>query len=319
MKNIIFKIDGGIGKSIMATAVCEAIKKQYPNDKLIVISAYPDVFLCNPNVDKCYTHNNLTYFYQDFVENKSIRAFLHDPYSETSFIKRECHLIETWCSMFSIKYNGEQPKLYLTDREINFYSNQFASDKPIFLMQTNGGGAEQGIKYSWSRDIPHSIAQEIANKYALDGFHVVHIRREDQLPLHNTTPVTSDFRAIATLIKLSSIRLFMDSFAQHVAAALELPSTVLWIANAPEQFGYNIHTNVLANAETAAPELKNSVFAKYNIAGGLLEFPYNSESEIFDLEKVFKAIHEFAFPKVEQVEEFEEKEIPKVKRNSTSK
>ena len=41
--NIIFQIDGGIGKSIAATAVCKAIKAQYPNDKLIVISGckYP--------------------------------------------------------------------------------------------------------------------------------------------------------------------------------------------------------------------------------------------------------------------------------------
>jgi len=313
MKNIIFKIDGGIGKSIMATAVCEAIKKQYPNDKLIVITAYPDVFLCNPNVDKCYTHNNLFYFYQDFVDNKSIRAFLHDPYLETSFIKRECHLIETWCSMFSIKYNGEQPKLYLTDREVNFYANQFASDKPIFLIQTNGGGAEQGIKYSWSRDIPQQAAQQIVNHYASNGFNVVHIRREDQLALQNTTPVSADFRAIASLIKLSSVRLFMDSFAQHAAAALELPSTVLWIANTPEQFGYNIHSNIIANKETATPELKNSVFSRYNIAGGLLEFPYNSESEIFDLEKVVKSIDDFINPVETEIEEVQ---LPKKKLNS---
>jgi len=310
MKNIIFKIDGGIGKSIMATAVCEAIKKQYPNDKLIVITAYPDVFLCNPNVDKCYSHNNLFYFYQDFVDNKSIRAFLHDPYFETSFIKRESHLIETWCSMFSIKYNGEQPKLYLTDREVNFYANQFASDKPIFLIQTNGGGADQGIKYSWSRDIPQQAAQEIVNHYANNGFNVVHIRREDQIALQNTTPVSADFRAIASLIKLSSVRLLMDSFAQHTAAALDLPSTVLWIANTPEQFGYNIHSNITANPETASPELKNSVFSKYNIAGGLLEFPYNSESEIFDLEKIVKSIDDFIYPAATEIEEVE---LPKKK------
>ena len=37
---IIFQIDGGIGKSIAATAVCKAIKKQYPTDKLIVITGY---------------------------------------------------------------------------------------------------------------------------------------------------------------------------------------------------------------------------------------------------------------------------------------
>jgi hypothetical protein len=45
---IIFQIDGGIGKSIAGTAVCKAIKAQYPKDKLYVITGYPEVFLCNP-------------------------------------------------------------------------------------------------------------------------------------------------------------------------------------------------------------------------------------------------------------------------------
>jgi hypothetical protein len=46
--NIIFQISGGIGKCVMATAVCEAIKKQYPDSRLIVVSGYADVFLNNP-------------------------------------------------------------------------------------------------------------------------------------------------------------------------------------------------------------------------------------------------------------------------------
>ena len=35
--NIVFNIEGGLGKSIMATAVCEAIKKKHPKDNLIVL------------------------------------------------------------------------------------------------------------------------------------------------------------------------------------------------------------------------------------------------------------------------------------------
>lgn len=36
----------------MATAVCEAIHKQYPEDQLIILSGYPDVFLNNPYVHR---------------------------------------------------------------------------------------------------------------------------------------------------------------------------------------------------------------------------------------------------------------------------
>ena len=82
----------------------------------------------------------------------------------------------------------------------------------------------------------------------------------------------------------------MDSFGQHTAAALEKPSTVLWIANKPEVFGYSIHDNLLANPSTKKPELKASVYNKFNIGGDPLEFPYNSEREIFSLDKVIASL-----------------------------
>lgn len=289
MQNIIFSIDGGIGKSIMATAVCEAIKKQYPKDQLVVITAYPEVFLCNPHVDKCLSHNNLNYFYQDFIEGKKVKAFLHNPYQETSHIQQECHLIKTWCEMFGVEYNGEEPKLYLTNREINFYSNQFASEKPLFVVHTNGGGGDQQIKYSWMRDIPNQTAQQVVDAFK-EEYNVIHIRREDQLPLNNTTPVTADFRALVVLLKLSSKRLLIDSFAQHVAKSLDLNSVVCWIGNKPSVFGYENNTNIQANKETVTPELKQAIFSKYNIAGNLLEFPYNEEKEIFNVEDIIEAV-----------------------------
>ena len=100
--NIIFQIDGGIGKSIAATAVCKAIKAQYPNDRLIVITGYPEVFLCNPHVDKSLNHNNLQYFYQDYIEGQQVKMCLHNPYLDTNFISQEGHLLKVWCEMFGI-------------------------------------------------------------------------------------------------------------------------------------------------------------------------------------------------------------------------
>lgn len=289
--NIIFNIEGGLGKSIMATAVCEAIKKKYPKDNLIVLTSYPEVFICNPNVDKCFNHNNLNYFYKDYIDSKKVKMMLHNPYSETNYIKQSEHLIETWCSMFDIPFNNEQPKIYLTDREIKFYSNSFVSDKPIFVLQTNGGAINQEIKYSWARDIPYELAQNIVNEFS-GHYTIYHIRRENQFQLENTIPVTADFRALAVLIKISQKRLLIDSFAQHTAKALGLNSVVTWVANKPSQFGYENNINIVAKPETIVPELKGSVFNKYQIDGNLIEFPYNSESEIFDLEEIINAICE---------------------------
>jgi ADP-heptose:LPS heptosyltransferase len=287
--NIIFQIDGGLGKSIMATAICESIKKAYSDCDIFVVTAYPEVFLCNPNVKKVYAHNNMQYFYKDVIEDKEIKAFIHNPYFETSFINQSKHLLETWCEMFGLRYQNEQPKIYLTEREKGFYSNQFTFNKPLMVIQTNGGAENQANKYSWARDIPIGLAQHIVNDFS-NEYDIAHIRRNNQIALENTTPIEANFRALATLILGSQKRLFIDSFAQHTATALGLSSVVVWGANKPSQFGYESNTNIVANPETKTPELKFSQYSKYNISGDMVEFPYNHESEIFDADKIIEAL-----------------------------
>jgi len=110
--NIIFQIDGGMGKSIAATAVCKAIKKQYPNDDLIVLTGFPSVFLGFPGV-RAYSLNETRYFYEQYVDKPGTKIMAHNPYLETDFVMRKGHLIEVWCNMFGVPYNGEQPELFL--------------------------------------------------------------------------------------------------------------------------------------------------------------------------------------------------------------
>jgi hypothetical protein len=292
---IIFQIDGGIGKSIAATAVCKAIKAQYPNDELIVITGYPDVFLCNPGM-KVYGFHELRYFYEQYIFGNDYRILAHNPYLETAFIKGDMHLLKVWCEMFGIKYNGEIPELFINNREQTFHTNHFAgqnlfaSQKPLLLIQTNGGGADQPNKYSWARDMPLSTAQQVVDAFA-NEYNIIHIRRDDQLPLRNVTQATADFRALAVLIQLSEKRLFIDSFAQHAAAALGKPSVVCMIDDlTATHFGYDMHTTIIAHPPTIKPELRHAVYNKYNISGIPTEFPYNNESEIYDVNKIIEAI-----------------------------
>lgn len=288
--NIIFQINGGIGKCVMATAVCEAIKKKYPDSKLIVVSGYADVFLNNPHVYRSYQYGGISYFYSEYIDGHDYKIFAHDPYVQTEYVEQKEHLIKTWCEMYDVPYNGEQPKIYLTGREVKFFENKFTSDRPILLLQTNGG-AQTEHKYSWARDIPSSVAVKVIDHFKLE-YNVVHIRRDDQNQFEGTFGVTDTFRALCVLISMSSKRLLIDSFAQHVAASMSLPSTVCWVANSPKVFGYTMHNNILANPFTTKPELRNSYFGKFNIAGDLLEFPYNHEDEIFDVDKIIKSIEQ---------------------------
>lgn len=288
--NIIFQINGGIGKCILATSVCEAIKVEHPDSQLIVMSGYPEVFLDNPFVDRSFAFGQAQYFYQDFIENKEFKVLAHDPYLETAYLKQDEHLSKTWAEMFNIKAPKDvTPKIYITEREKTFFASKFISETPILLIQTNGGAQGQELKYSWARDIPTSVVQAVIEEFK-NTHNIVHMRREDQIGYEFTTPVSDNFRALCVLMAMSEKRLLMDSFGQHAAAALNKPSTVLWIANTPVVFGYDIHDNILANPFTKKPELRHAYFQKFDIAGNLLEFPYHNESEMFNVDKVIASI-----------------------------
>ena len=82
----------------------------------------------------------------------------------------------------------------------------------------------------------------------------------------------------------------MDSFGHHAAAAMNKPSTVCWIVNTPIVFGHDIHDNILPNSFTKKPELRNSFLQKFDISGNLIEFPYNNEEEIMDIDKIIESL-----------------------------
>jgi hypothetical protein len=163
------------------------------------------------------------------------------------------------------------------------------SDKPLLIMQTNGGADGQALKYSWARDIPAGVVLKVIEEF-LPTHNILHIRRDDQPAFQNTTQLKDEFRAITAMLALAQIRLFMDSFAQHTSASMGLKGTVLWVANKPQVFGYNVHDNIVANPSTTAPDLRHSYLSKYDITGNPLEFPYNNESEIFDVDKVINSL-----------------------------
>jgi hypothetical protein len=288
--NIIFQIDGGLGKCIMATALCEVFHKNNPDAKIIIVSGYPDVFLNNPHVHRSFAFGQQAYFYEEFIANQEVKIYAHNPYVETGHVQRTEHLFTTWCKMFGYEYNGEKPQLYLTNREIEFYSQKFiGSDKPLMTIQSNGGAPNQELKYSWARDIPRSTVQKVIDHFA-QTHTICHIRREDQPAFENTIPVSDNFRAMCVLLILSKKRLLMDSFAQHAAAALALPSVVCWIGNSPNVFGYEGHHNIVSNEWTKKPELRNAYLGLFNIAGDPIEIPYNNETEIFSPEIIIEAL-----------------------------
>ena len=287
--NIIFQIDGGLGKSIMATAVVEALRKKYKNAHIIVVTAYTDVFLNNPNVDDCVRHDQSNGFYLKYIKDKKVKIFVEDPYRNTSYITDKEHVLTTWCKLCGVTYTGEKPQIYLTQPEIDYYSPFYQLEKPIMVIQPNGGPAEQGFKYSWTRDIPTPTVLDVINRYK-DDYSIVHVKRQDQYEYPDTLAALDGFRSIAILLKLSKKRLLIDSFVQHLAAAVGCKSTVCWVTTKPKAFGYRIHDNILAEPFTKEPQIQQTIYQPFELAQDISTMAYNDMKEVFDINKIIKSL-----------------------------
>lgn len=290
MKNIIFQVNGGIGKSIMATAVCRAIKKSYPDYKLIVLTGYPEVFIGNPNVYRFYRSGMAPYLYEDFVKGDDTIFMVDEPYLAKGYLSKTKHLTEAWCDVLAIKYDGPKPDLFLNPVELNKTKIQSPTGKPVLAFQPFGGGSKE-VQYSWNRDIPPHQAQALVNVLS-QKYHIIQFCREDQIKLQNVQHIHAPFRDMFGLIYNSQARLGIDSFMQHAAAAFDKSTTVAWITNKPVTFGYKIHKNVLPDNKLKVVN-NNSVegyIEEYDFSGHRVhDFPYDTP-DVFDLNDFMKSL-----------------------------
>lgn len=282
----IFHIEGGMGKNIMATAVIRAFKKHNPQYKIIVATAWDAPFFFNPDVFRVYNFGVMPYFYEEYIFEDT-KIFRVDPYHTEDHIQQRKHLIQTWCDMYDIPYEGEQPQIYLNPREIELVKDKIKPDqRPIMLLQTHGGAPQQYSKKSWARDMPIEVAQALVNFYS-KSYRILHIRRDDQPKLNGVEQLALPHRELYAVFPLSKKRLFIDSFSQHAAAALDLPSVVCWIANKPSVFGYNMHKNILPNAEKINEFNKYSYLDQYDISGQVQQFPYDTVN-LFNIQEIIE-------------------------------
>lgn len=289
-KYIVWHIEGGLGKNVAATALIASLKEKYPDRKIIVVASYPEVFLNLPNVHRIYRVGHTSYFYDDYIRDKDTLVFRHEPYYETKHILKQKHVIASWCKIMDLEYTFQQPVL-----NMNFMQQRYIATwqraKPILLIQTNGGPLESANDYSWTRDIPFALAVEIANKYA-DTHHIMQVCKPNAPKIPGAEYVDTPMSAMQlfTLLAVADKRILIDSSLQHAAAALKLKSTVFWIGTDPNNFGYSIHDNIVANPPTESVKRIDAYLFDYSFDGVVHECPYFSVAEMFDVDAILEKI-----------------------------
>lgn len=290
-KYFIWQIQGGLGKNIAGTSLVKSIKKRYSDRKLIMVTSWPEVYLNNPDVDRVYQLGQSPYFYQDYIEGKDVIISKHEPYHQTAHITKKKHLIHNWCDLMNLEYT-EQTPVILPNYPQSMLVGLWNRNKPIMIIQTSGGPMEgQKYSYSWTRDIPIEIAQEIVKKYS-QKYHIIQITRPDGYQLKGVERLDQKMSnmELFSLLVVSTKRVLIDSSLQHAAAALNLKSTVLWVGTSPKVFGYKLHTNVEAKLPQIANQLIGSYTFDYQFENNIHECPYIKVSNIFDSEKILLSI-----------------------------
>lgn len=295
MKYSIFHVQGGIGKHIAATAVAKAIKANHPERHLIVVCAYPDIFINLDFVHRSYQLGNTSYFYQQYIQDKDSILFHHEPYYTTNHIHKRKRLIENWCEMYGLKYNGETPILKFNKLQFDVSKKFWSKSKPLMVIHTNGGMMTTDAKsYSWTRDMPDELAQELVDHYKKD-YHIYQVTKINSNKLKGADHVFATQQQSLSLMELFSIllhskkRILIDSCLQHAAAAMKRKSTVLWNGTSPKVFGYDIHDNICTDIPYDF-KLPGSYLFDFDFNGNEVEYPFTEDTKLYDINKIIQSV-----------------------------
>jgi hypothetical protein len=248
----IYIIEGGIGKNISFTALIEPLYKKL-GEKIIVISAYPEVFFNNPFVHRSLTFNTPN-VYEDIIQNKENKVINFEPYWDNEFIKGSNHIIDIWAREFELTEYTKEPKIYLTKDQKDFAKEFKKKNGDFILVQFTGGQSP----YSYDpkkpfknngqvKDYENAKAQEIVDYINVNFPHIKVVDyslKNEGAGLRGAMGLDLPYSVYGALLAESSGIIGIDSSLQHMAAAVGRSGIVLWGATGPHQFGYEIHNNL---------------------------------------------------------------------------
>ena len=293
-KYCLFHLQGGFGKHCASTAVAKCIKNNFPSRELIVTGVWTEIFQNLPFVDRVYQMGNTSYYYQTYVEGMDSLIFANEPYFTTDHVNKKLPLVQSWCKMYNLEYNGEMPQIKFNPLQRkaakDFWPSR-ANGKPIMVIQTNGGMYQEQRPYLWARDMPVVLAQKLVDHYEKD-YHIFQVTKPASEILDGVEAIKDPMTnmELISLLLHSEKRILIDSCMQHAAAALKMPSVVLWNGTSPKVFGWEMHTNIQAK-KPAKCKLPNSVLFDFDFTGQEAEYPYvDEDDDIFDFDKIVEAV-----------------------------
>ena len=306
-------VEGGIGKNISATAVVRAIKKAYPDKKIIVVAGCPEVFFYNPNVYRTFNFGNPLYFYDDFINDETI-ILKSEPYLDYAYINKQKHVVESWCDQLDIPCDGIEPDLYFLDNELEmakFYveKTQENAKKEMILLQWIGGKVPEdksndklkaSLMTMFRRALPLSEVEKVVD-YLKDKYVIGNVGHNNFPELKNTNLVFFPIRSTLALLPYVKTFIGIDSFLQHAAAAKQInkKGIVLWGGTSPKCLGYSEHINITKEVcSTPFCHRPNSYLFDAQANGSIWSCIHNEKCLKYSSDEIIKVFEENFQPNI---------------------
>jgi len=240
----VLEITGGLGKHLLATSLIKWINEKFPESKITVISAFPEIFEYNPRIHR-NLHLSQPYLFEDYIKGNDFRK--GEPYALYEYYRDEDkkHIMELYPKAYGFNELNENPEseIYLTKGE-ELDGEVFRRQNGNYITFQAFGGLINGMTPSRmkidsdQRDMDFELACKIVAIFFKAGIKVVQARSQSERPIPGTIQINVPFRNFIPISKYSLGHVGIDSSMMHVAATLKKPQLIFWGGTHKDNLGY---------------------------------------------------------------------------------
>lgn len=279
-------INGGTGKSIMATAMMPLLKKKY--EKVYVCSPYIDVFKCCSYVDEAFAPGQPN-VYRDLLLDDDVELLCREPYQNSNFIKKQCHLFTAWAEEWGIELEQDPMDMHpILDKwdEVQLALQKYAQMRQgwgkFILVQFSGGQSPIAMQQAYNDHAEglrrnYYRAQELISMIRKEypEHMIVHYALPNEPSYPETIKVELPYLVYRKACEDASAVITIDSSLQHLAAGASDKRIVIWGETAPEHFGYTDQVNLRKS-------VKNTQAYFQPLGSSPIEVPFATPQEVMD-------------------------------------
>jgi len=246
---IYIRVPGGYGDNLMATAVVEGLKRQYPDLQIFILTKRMDIFKNNPHVSMCYNTRAVLKKNSSLLE-KAV-TISYPPYGTLRALSVKRHYIDYMYDDLPLEVAKRcyRPQIYLTEREINYRRRHFEkSARPLVAISPYGGFTSR----IQNKFYPVEKWRRIVDGLVKTGFNIVQLGRKKEGPVISGAADWRNIgyrRSAAVLLHCDALVTHPGGF-MHLATALSVPCVMLFAgAEDPKVSGYCDNLNLTAGLE----------------------------------------------------------------------